>query len=103
MTLEHWLREREPAPPERLARRIDEALGSRREADAADAPALCVDAAERLLRELLSRDSTGRESALDLLAVDALVTYAMEAAAGDPDAFASRTLDAMHRLAATAQ
>lgn len=103
MTLGTWLREREPTPPVRLARRIDDALGGRRNADATDASALCIDAADCLLRELLARDRAGRESALDLLAVDALVTYALEAAAGDPDTFASRAHDAMHRLAATAQ
>ena len=103
MTLDHWLREREPAPPARLAQRIDEALGQRRAADATDAAVLCVDAAEQLLYELLARDNAGRECALDLLSVDALVTYAMEAAAVDPDTFASRAHDAMHRLAAAAQ
>ena len=52
---------------------------------------------------LLQHDSTRRECALDLLSVDALVTYAMEAAAEDPDTFASRVHDAMDRLAAAAQ
>ena len=103
MTLEHWLRDRAPAPPARLARRIDEALGRRREADATDAASLCVDAADHLLRALLQHDSTRRECALDLLSVDALVTYAMEAAAEDPDTFASRVHDTMDRLAAAAQ
>jgi len=103
MTLDHWLREREPVPPARLAQRIDAALGKRRDADADDAAALCVDAADQLLRALLARDSTGRECALDLLSVDALVTYAMEAAAVDPETFAARAHDAMHRLAAAAQ
>lgn len=103
MTLEHWLREREPTPPPRLAWRISDALGARRAADAGDATAQCIDAADSLLRDLLARGTAGRESALDLLAVDALVTYALEAAAAEPSAFVARAQDAMHRLAAAAQ
>ena len=64
---------------------------------------MCLAAAEDLLRELLSRPSAGRESALDLLTVDALVTYAFEAASDDPDSLAERADQAMTRLVATAQ
>jgi hypothetical protein len=103
VTLGEWLREREPSPPPRLAERIQTALGHRTSAAAADASALCLDAADVLLRDLLARGSAGRESALDLLAVDALVTYAFESAAADPTTFAARAHDAMHRLASTAQ
>ena len=53
-------------------------------------------------RELLARPTTGRESALDLLTVDALVTYALEAAASSPESLPMLTTDAMTRLAAVA-
>ena len=103
MILTDWLRRRTPAPPENLSARIEQTLGQRCQADVADAPELCVAAAEELLRELLSRPRAGRESALDLLTVDALVTYALEAASENPDSLAARAETAMSRLAATAR
>ena len=64
---------------------------------------LCSPPPNDLLRELLRRPTAGRESALDLLTVDALVTYAFEAAAPlRRHRCASLTTDAMTRLAATA-
>ena len=103
MTLGAWLAERSPAPPPRLAERIHQALGNRINADSEGAPALCVDAAAELLRELLARSATGRESALELLAVDALVTYAFEAAAVNPSLLTSTANAAMARLSLAAQ
>ena len=85
MTVRAWLRERTPRPPERLTERIDAALGDRGDADRIHTETACLDAADLLLREILIRDSTGRDSALDLLTVDALVTYAFEAASERPD------------------
>jgi len=102
MTVREWVREREPAPPERLAARIDEVLGIRGEEEQGRVASLCLDAAEELLRELAARRSAGREAALDLLTVDALVTYAFEAAAASP-ALESTATAAMIRLAATAR
>jgi hypothetical protein len=64
---------------------------------------MCIDAAEVLLAELLARPSAGRESALDLLAVDALVTYAFEAAASEPGKLESHATDAMSRFSAIAE
>jgi hypothetical protein len=103
VTLREWLREREPAPPPRLAGRIDAVLGKRGEADRTGVSAHCLDAAEELLSELAARPSAGRESALDLLTVDALVTYAFEAAADTPASLESTATAAMIRLAATAR
>jgi hypothetical protein len=101
--LRDWLHERSDAPPVVLAARVRAVLGERVEVKAASAPAACVDAAEELLRELLSRPSAGRESALDLLTVDALVTYAFEAAANEPDSLIALAESAMSRLASTAR
>ena len=103
MTLHEWLHEREPAPPPRLAARIDEVLGARGDEDSRDVSLLCLHAAEELLTELAARRSAGRESALDLLTVDALVTYAFEAAADSPATLESTATTAMIRLAATAR
>jgi hypothetical protein len=102
VTIEAWLHARVPAPPERLATRIASALGARRSLHAEVASATCLDAAESLLQELMARPSAGRESALDLLTVDALVTYAFEAAATAPASLESTAAAAMVRLAATA-
>jgi uncharacterized membrane protein len=101
VTLDAWLRQRTPAPPDRLLARIQERLGDRREKDAGAAPELCLDAAEQLLRELIARPSMGRDAALDLLTADALTTYAFEAAA-DADAASLATVAsaAMTRLGA---
>jgi hypothetical protein len=82
--------------------RIDEALGVRRAVGVDDAPHALLATAEELLRDLLHRDSAGRDSALDLLTVDALVTYAFEAAASDPSALAARAESASARFARVA-
>ncbi|HEY4132282.1 MAG TPA: hypothetical protein VGM50_16855 [Gemmatimonadaceae bacterium] len=89
--------------PPRLAARIEGALGASVGAPRAQLPERCIDAGEVLLRELLARPSSGRESALDLLAVDALVTYAFEAASESPATLAERADQAMRRLAAIAR
>jgi hypothetical protein len=79
-----WVNERRADVPTRLAARLDDVLGDRADGADRDVVAAYLDAADALLRDLLSRDSTGRDVALDLLTVDALVTYAFEAAARDP-------------------
>jgi hypothetical protein len=100
VTVDAWLRERTPAPPDRLLARIQERLGDRRERDASVAPELCLDVAEELLRELIARPCMGREAALDLLTADALTTYAFEAAAGDAAKLGAVATGAMTRFGA---
>jgi hypothetical protein len=105
VTVHAWLHARLPTPPPALIARVESALGDRCDHDAADAAELCLAAAEDLLRDLTARASTGRESALDLLSVDALVTYAFEAAStsgsASPAELSRRASDAMRRLAST--
>jgi hypothetical protein len=73
-----WLRARQPAPPERLARRMQAALA---EIDVGgDVVRSLGDAAFVCLEASLAA-GPGRAAALDLLAADALLTYAWEAAA----------------------
>jgi hypothetical protein len=67
--------------------------------DAARTTDVCLSAAERLLATLLAANSTTRESALDLLTADALVTYAFEAAGEAPVDLTTRASDAMSRIA----
>lgn len=102
MTLRDWLR-RAPTAPDELLARVEQTLGSRSDMDAAQSSTVCIDAAEELLRELLTRSSTGRETALDLLTVDALATYAFEAASDDPESLPERAGEAMVRFAAAAR
>jgi uncharacterized membrane protein len=99
MTIGEWLATRTPAPPPHLLRRVRDALGNAAEDDARFATDRCIDAAERVLAQLLREGRTGRESAVDLLTADALVTYAFEAAADDPPRLVDQARTAMVRLA----
>jgi hypothetical protein len=92
-------------PPPALARRMQDALASyHRSAGAAPAetPESYLAAGERLLTHLLSGDCSSRDCALDLLAADALVTYAFELAANEPSRIGARAQQAIARLAALA-
>jgi hypothetical protein len=100
MTVGEWLAQRRPVPPPALTARLEAVLGNGVDANAATATDICLRAAERLVGELLRGDSASRESALDLLAADALVTYAFEAAAEAPATLAATASAAMERIAA---
>jgi hypothetical protein len=100
VTVGEWLVARTPRPPRALAARLDVVLGGALAHDRSEACELLIVAAETLATELLANGSTTRDSALDLLTADALVTYAFEAAAEQPDDLVSRAHDAMRRMAA---
>lgn len=100
MILARWLDARRPAPPPALRARIDAALGPDLHASADDVTSILLAAGERLVGSLLEEDATSRGSALDLLAADALVTYAFEAASERPAELAGRAATAMSRIAA---
>jgi len=70
-----WLALRAPAPPPALAAIIAASVGDA-ECESARLPALLVEKALQLLQSIGST----RDSADNLLAADALITYAMEAA-----------------------
>ena len=120
-----WLAGREPAPPVRLAESLHAALmavewGSPRDGAVADGaagvgggavgsggaganavdpmPELLVRESAAIVRRLLATGGTDRQSALALLAADALATYAFEAAADEPARLEARCRAAMHRL-----
>jgi hypothetical protein len=69
------------------------ALGADADADATRAGEICLAAAARGLDALLSEQRFARESALPLLTVDALTTYAFEHASQGPDS--AKRLDAL--------
>lgn len=62
-----------------------------------------LDASATAMAEVLRGGCLTRQAGLDLLAVDALVTYAFEAAADDPEQLVARTSAALSRIAALAE
>ena len=98
-TVAGWLAMRQPAPPSALEGRLRSALGEDTRRDARDAAEVCLAAGERLLATVLRDDDASRECALDLLAADALVTYAFEAASDAPTDLAARAARAMTVIA----
>ena len=99
--LARWLETRAPVPPPELVARLHDLTApfASREPTAET----LLDAAETAMASLLHDGCLTRTSALDLLAVDALVTYAFEAAADDPERIDARTQQALARIAALAQ
>ena len=99
MTVGEWLSARTPAPPAPLAARLESSLGARLGDGAASAHDAMLATAQSLLAELLALECARRDRALDLLAVDALVTYAFEAAAEQSGTLAERATVAMTAIA----
>ena len=102
MTVRGWLHARTPAPPPALLERIEEALVAAGGSSEPITPETCIAAATTMLTPLLAREDAGRESALDLLAADALVTYAFEAASAEPESVDERAGAAMRTIASLA-
>ena len=100
MTLGAWLESRTPPAPPALRDRVRSLLAADESAPASQIPDRCLAAAEGLLVTLVDTAGTTRDAALDLLAADALVTYAFEAASDEPDGLEERARRAMHRIAA---
>ena len=98
MTIGEWLATRTPAPPPALANRVRDLLGEAVNDDVRMAADRLLAAAEQTVGALLSEGRTGRESAGDLLAADALVTYAFEAASSNADDVVGRARIAMTQL-----
>ena len=97
MNLRDWLAHREPSPPRVLRERVEELALAVPELPDDPAGSLMA-AAEAALARLAQRSPEDRSTALDLLAVDSLVTYAMEFAARMPDELPSVSERAMARL-----
>jgi uncharacterized membrane protein len=73
-----WILQHAPAPktPAALTERMLAFLGDDARRDATEAGEACLSAAVRALETLLQAGRFERDSALDLLAVDALTTFA---------------------------
>jgi len=100
VTVGEWLRSRSPRPPAALSARLDAVLVESLGESADRVPDVFLAVGERLVAEMLRNDSTSRDSALDLLTADALLTYAFEAAGGDVSTIDGRAAEAMTRIAA---
>ena len=100
MNAREWLHSRTPQPPVALAARIDALLTAQDRQSALDIPEALQAAGDHLLVDLLQCHASSRDSALDLLAVDALMTYMMESAAEDILTLGSRATAAMARISA---
>ena len=98
-TVAGWLEQLTPPPPPALHHRLRELLSADAHRPSADVPVVCLAAGEARLATLLAERATNRASALDLLAVDALVTYAFEAAADAPETMERLAADSMIRIA----
>ena len=94
----HWLSRRTPAPPAELATAIRAALKSKTD-DKDPSPTELLEAAQALLEKVLKDECAQRESALDLLTADALVTYALEIASEKAASLRDFPEYAMDRLA----
>jgi len=95
-----WLAQRDSASPPALASRVRAIAteASAPEAGASPAAAL-VHATGAVLERLLRDRETARTSALELLAADALATYAMEALGDQPALLESQCEQAMRFFA----
>ncbi|WP_461411942.1 hypothetical protein [Gemmatimonas sp.] len=99
-TVGAWMAGLDPAPPPALHTRLCDLISSSAARPVAEVTEACLEAGERLLDDLLTSGTTSRATALDLLAVDALITYAFQAAADDPSRLEARAAHAMARIAA---
>lgn len=99
-TLGRWLAEREPAPPPALAARLAELSSASDERESI--PEALVIASGEVLRRLLHDGQTARDGALELLAADALATYAFEAEGDAPVDLDARCSWAMRYFSAIA-
>jgi hypothetical protein len=85
----------DPHPPNELDASMRSALND----NSSPTPNDLLDAAERMLDNVLRTDCESRASALDLLTVDALMTRALEIAARDPSLLDDFPEQAMRRIA----
>jgi len=99
--LSAWLRSRAPAPPPELAARLRAMTAHRADHPASSEELLT--ASREAMATLLQDGCLTRSSALDLLAVDALVTYAFESAADEPTRMDARAHEALASIAALAE
>lgn len=97
--LQHWLDARTPEAPPALRARIALVLREHPEWESVSHAEALLKASQALLREVLAAEPKDREAALALLAADACITYAFEAAAESPSTFGAVADHAMESIA----
>jgi hypothetical protein len=97
-----WLASREPEGPPALTACVRDLIESHPEWARLSRVDAFIAASELLLRRVLSGGAVARANAVFLLAADACVTWAFEAAADDPGTIAGRAERATKRIAAIA-
>lgn len=106
MKLSEWLACRTPRPPKALDARVRNSLSASLESEVEQGGGRThqelLGAARSLLVDILAAESAERGCAHDLLAADALVTYAFEVASEDPDEIDTLAHAAMRSLGALA-
>ncbi|MEO7360042.1 MAG: hypothetical protein ABI120_06920 [Gemmatimonadaceae bacterium] len=102
-TVGEWFASLQPPPPRALAEELQKLLANEAGRPVADVPEVCLETGERMLGELMLSGSIERATALSLLAVDSLITYAFQAASSDPVRIEARAANAMKRIAELAE
>lgn len=97
-----WLASSEPVAPAALTECVRALLEVHPEWEPLPRADAFIEASALLLRRVLDGGAAARASALDLLAADACVTWAFEAAADEPGSIAGRAERATRGIAATA-
>lgn len=98
LTVGDWIVALQPPAPPALVGRLREALSPYLAQPIDRVPDVCLEAGEKLLATLIAVGETSRANALDLLTVDALVTYAFETAARVPHALEARATRALQQI-----
>lgn len=102
MTHAEWLAARGPDVPVALRAHVLALLRANPGLESLSRHEAFVEAADVLLRRVLGGDAASRATALDLLAADACITYAFEAASDEPQLVGERAEAAMRRIATVA-
>jgi len=98
-----WIQARSSGAPPALVVRVMDVLRGNAQGKSVGVAESLLRAGEQLLASATTpRTGEAREAALDLLAADACVTWAFEAAADEPGTLAQRAEDAMRRITALA-
>ncbi len=94
-----WVGEREHTMPPALAAHLREAMAGAERGEVTGTPDRLIAAGIDLVATVAAAEPMSRDQALDLLVADALLTYAFEAAADEPETLVARADAAMRRIA----
>jgi len=99
MPLRRWLDSRSEEAPVALKARIGQLVDAHPEWETLPIPEALMAASEALMAGVLAADAKDRRTALDLLAADACVTYAFEAASETPASLVALAERSMRHMA----